>query len=225
MRRIVVEMYGAELARHMLNNPAFRRMKELEVLQLLRYDDREAAMICRLVLKDARGRVEDCFNGAPTPTKVELLGKELEGEKTVVGEQGYIVLLRRAIERRFLFGEIIGQGSGYIQVPLYYKDGKLTFTLVGSQTQLKSILRSVEKRGFHYRVISLKDASFSSDSLLKSLTEKQQRVLLKAYRMGYYDVPRRATSAEVANSLHLSDGTVAEHLRKAEKRLLSGMLD
>jgi DNA-binding CsgD family transcriptional regulator len=225
MRRIVVEMYGAELERSLHKNPAFRRMRELEVLRILRYDEHEATIICRIALKDPRERVEDCFNGAATPTKVVILGKEMEGETDVIGEQGSIVLLRRAIERRFLFGEIIGSGSGYLQVPLSYKDGRLTFTLVGSQTQLKSILRGVEKRGFQYRVVSLKEAGFDSDSLLGSLTKKQQRVLLTAYRMGYYDVPRRTNSAEVARSLHLSDGTVVEHLRKAEKRLLSGILE
>jgi hypothetical protein len=225
MRRIVVEMYGAELARSLRKNPAFGRIREIEVLRILRYDEHEATIICRIALKDPRGRVEECFDGAPTPTKVVLLGTEMEREKAVMAEQGSIVLLRRAMERWFLFGEIIGTGSGYIQAPLSYKGGKLTFTLMGSPAELKSILRSVEKRGYQYRVVSLKEARFDSDSLLRSLTKKQHGVLLAAYRLGYYDVPRRSTSAEIAKSLHLSDGTVVEHLRKAEKRLLSGILD
>ncbi|MGI0130288.1 MAG: helix-turn-helix domain-containing protein, partial [Thermoplasmata archaeon] len=39
-----------------------------------------------------------------------------------------------------------------------------------------------------------------------------------------YDVPRRADSVRVARSLDLDKSTVAEHLGKAERRLLTHVL-
>ena len=39
--------------------------------------------------------------------------------------------------------------------------------------------------------------------------------------MGYYDVPRDATAKEVASEVGLDDSTVSEHLRRAERNLVS----
>jgi len=59
---------------------------------------------------------------------------------------------------------------------------------------------------------------------MTSLTEKQRRILMSAYKMGYYDVPRRTDSEMVAKALELDKSTVVEHLRKAEKRLLKQVI-
>jgi DNA-binding NarL/FixJ family response regulator len=52
------------------------------------------------------------------------------------------------------------------------------------------------------------------------LTERQREILAAAVAAGYYRTPREATHADVAQSLDLSAGTVGEHLRKIEARVL-----
>ena len=98
-------------------------------------------------------------------------------------------------------------------------------TFLGSARQVKAFLVSVEKRGLHYKVVSLSDASFSPNSLLGGLTEKQGKTIALAYELGYYDVPRRITSEELAVKANLGSSTVVEHLRKAKKRLLAQILN
>lgn len=49
-----------------------------------------------------------------------------------------------------------------------------------------------------------------------ALTERQREVLAAAVDLGYYDVPREATLAEVADELDIAGSTVSTHLRKAE---------
>ncbi len=44
------------------------------------------------------------------------------------------------------------------------------------------------------KVVSLMDAKFSPSSPLQRLTEKQRDVLIKAYKLGYYDRPRKISS-------------------------------
>lgn len=63
----------------------------------------------------------------------------------------------------------------------------------------------------------------SRNSLLSSLTTRQREVLETAIREGYYDIPRGATHEDLAVELDCSAGTVGEHLRKIESRVLSSL--
>ena len=47
------------------------------------------------------------------------------------------------------------------------------------------------------------------------LSEPQREALTLAVRMGYYDIPRGCTTAELANELGISDQAVTERLRRA----------
>ena len=52
------------------------------------------------------------------------------------------------------------------------------------------------------------------------LTEEQERVLAKAYLMGYYEYPRRANLKDLARELGVSVSTVAETLRRIERKMV-----
>ncbi len=47
------------------------------------------------------------------------------------------------------------------------------------------------------------------------LSEPQREALMLAVRMGYYDIPRGCTTAELADELGISDQAVTERLRRA----------
>lgn len=62
------------------------------------------------------------------------------------------------------------------------------------------------------------------DDPLAALTDRQEEVLRTAVRTGYYEVPRGATTSEVASELELDPSTVTEHLQRAERALLTRLL-
>lgn len=57
------------------------------------------------------------------------------------------------------------------------------------------------------------------------LTDRQCAAIEAAYAAGYYDSPRSATAREVADGLGISQSTLSEHLRVAERKLLSAVFD
>lgn len=59
------------------------------------------------------------------------------------------------------------------------------------------------------------------DAVTRLLTPRQHEVLLLAYTNGYYDWPRGKTGEELADELDVTYATFSEHLRKAERKLVS----
>jgi predicted DNA binding protein len=76
-----------------------------------------------------------------------------------------------------------------------------------------------------FKVLSLTNARSASESTLNVLTEKQCTVLTNAYKLGYYDLPRRIDSEQLARRLNLSRATLVVHCRKAEKRVLAEIME
>jgi len=222
MRRVVVELYGPELQRRVEASFPLRLLDSFEVLHMLRHDDHEFAGVCRITPKDPRMRVEDCFRDDPVTTEVQVLQR---------GRHSSIALVRRLPENLrpgprtplLLGGEVTKPGAGYLLGPLGYREGTIRFSFVGTHSQLREFLDQAKKLGHRFRVVALGAASFG-ESPLDRLTEKQRLVLRTAHRLGYYEVPRKIESRQVARALGLEAATVVEHLRKAEKRLLDSLL-
>jgi len=53
------------------------------------------------------------------------------------------------------------------------------------------------------------------------LTARQREVLVRAYELGYFDIPRRQTMAALAEDLDLSSQAVSERLRRAYRTLVA----
>jgi len=49
-------------------------------------------------------------------------------------------------------------------------------------------------------------------------------VILSAFNLGYYDVPRRVDSQELAKRLSIREQSLVMHRRKAERRLLAALV-
>jgi predicted DNA binding protein len=63
----------------------------------------------------------------------------------------------------------------------------------------------------------------STSRLFGGLTKKQAQALVFALENGYYQVPKRVTTEEMASKLRLPRTTYEEHLRKAEGKVLRSM--
>ena len=84
------------------------------------------------------------------------------------------------------------------------REGKVRLTFLGSSFQIGKILEEVQRRGRRYRIVSVIDAKFSLDSPLNVLTQKQREVLIAAYKLGYYNLPRKITSEQLAKKTQSS---------------------
>jgi predicted DNA binding protein len=104
--------------------------------------------------------------------------------------------------------------------------------LAFQQKDIKNLFDHLEKLGT-LRIIfrraldsaPVKDTFIiSPDSLLGKLTKKQAFAMLTALYQGYYDIPKKVSTEEIAKTLGLPRTTFEEHLRKAESKALRGMM-
>lgn len=55
----------------------------------------------------------------------------------------------------------------------------------------------------------------------REMTDAQREALVTAHEMGYFDMPRTATMAEVADELGVSSASISERLRRAQNHLIT----
>jgi hypothetical protein len=215
MRRLVLEVFEKELTKVGLELPQFQKIKSLEFLYFLRQDHEEFAAVAQVAFKDLTSKVEDLL----------LDGFLVEAQTLEKNKNGVYTVFMRGGPSLSSVLSFVGVESGYLFPPLGIGEGKIKFSYLGNEAQVKNFLEKINAIGIRYRVVLLSDASFSPISPLSQLTEKQREVLLAAYKLGYYDIPRKITSQELAERLCLVDSTVVEHLRKAEQRLMTRLLE
>jgi predicted DNA binding protein len=220
MRRLVVEFPLEELAKSEEGSSSrLTKVKSFVMLQILKMLPGELAAIVRVEMKDQSGKIEDLFPVRPD-SKIETELLQQENDRTSV----YFIRFKANVPPKA--SELDPFGSmPYFSTPFEFRNGRAKLAFLGNAKQIKKHLEYLERhaRG-RYKVVSLTDARFSPNSPIARLTEKQRRVLITAYKLGYYDLPRRIGSEELARKLNLVKSTFVAHRRKAERRLLTEML-
>lgn len=212
MRRLVLLTPRSELGRFE-GLPDLSAIEWFRVIHQLRFDRRSITGICEVKFQSPAS-TPDRMAGHAGLEKVETLTKHEDGSYLAYFEGRPTVGWAR-----------LATSLGVHLIPpfeLTPKNWKLS--VIGTVSQLRRFLGELRRLRIHYRVQSIGEADLGSRSVLGILTARQRDVLVAAHRIGYYDLPRRGDSAQVARVLHLGKSTTVEHLRKAEKRLIDRVL-
>jgi HTH DNA binding domain len=216
MRRLVIEIPIEEMTGGDAGSP-LRMIETAEIVHMFKQERGEFEAIVRVVFKDPNMKIENLFPGVDG--EYQLLNEDAKS-----GVRTYFVKVkaRHPTRRVFTLGEVSG---GYISLPFEIMEGKVRMNFIGSPQEVKKFTRLIDKSWPSYRVISLTDAKFSPDSPLGCPTEKQRGVLLTAFNLGYYDLPRRIDSRELAKRLNIRGSALIAHRRKAERRILAKIIN
>ncbi|MCU0861331.1 MAG: helix-turn-helix domain-containing protein [Methanomassiliicoccales archaeon] len=127
---------------------------------------------------------------------------------------------------------IDGAGA-WTEEPVIYKGGWEHYRVIAHQReQIATMMRLLNEMGARVELQSLKplklkgvaeDLVLASSSVLAGLTDRQVQALAQACNQGYFQEPSRTDLDSLARRAGLSRSTYAEHLRKAESKLLSNL--
>ena len=193
------------------------KVEVLEALRCFKCDTEGLAIICRIKLKDNNMNIQDLLIGKGLLTNIELLYKEKD-ESVVVFIDGRSCVPKPP-------KDIKPPKMLMAHPPDFLDVDRMKVEMIGKENEIKKLLHYTNKWGDNsFKILGLTSIDTKGASLLSKLTQRQRQMLLTAYALGYYDVPRRISSDELSVHLNLDKSTIVEHLRKAERKLIGSII-
>ena len=104
--------------------------------------------------------------------------------------------------------------------PMEYTDsGGLRVTMLGEDKKIREAIAEIPD-GIQILLEGIGEYHSDMRQLASLLTDRQQELLELAIEEGYYEMPRRATLSDLAEQVDITSGTVGEHLRKIESKVI-----
>jgi hypothetical protein len=138
---------------------------------------------------------------------------------TIIANESYPFILGLVLRREAIPNRIVLQGSKFEVV-----------VTVRNWEQFRSLADDLEESLGSFELQSVNqienpgeplDSGRITELLTTKLSHEQLAVLETAYDMGYFDVPRTASTVDIAEKLNVSQSTVSERLRVAERNLFT----
>jgi methylated-DNA-[protein]-cysteine S-methyltransferase len=151
------------------------------------------------------------------------VGGDLEGADAA---DGLSFLVHGELPERRLV-DAIERAGGVVLPPLRWRAGEVRVDALQLRVGLGEAVRAAcpEARVVRKRTTEGDPASelLREGALLPAMTRKQGEAILAALDAGYYDVPRKVTTLEVAQRLGVARSTFEEHLKRAEGQFVAGL--
>lgn len=124
---------------------------------------------------------------------------------------------------RALF-ETVTRGGVVVVPPIRYRaDGRVELSAFGPAAAIQRTVDAVEPP-VEVTIEEIGGLSALPAAAETRLTDRQREALDAALACGYYEVPREASHEDVAAAIGCAPSTAAEHLRKAEAKLVRAAL-
>lgn len=115
----------------------------------------------------------------------------------------------------------------FLLKPIVHKEGKEEWYFGAWEKEIIAEMFNTFKKYFHVDVLSIKETDFTDifiPHIMPKMTDKQKDALRLALREGYYNYPRKVDLGTLSKITKISKVTFQEHLRKAESKILPGIL-
>lgn len=92
-------------------------------------------------------------------------------------------------------------------------------------SMLEERYREVDIRAQHSRERAFRTRDEFRAAFEQELTDRQREIVRTAYHSGFFEAPRESTGDDIANQLDVSQPTVTEHIRTAERELFTVLFE
>ena len=115
-----------------------------------------------------------------------------------------------------LICNLLNEADCFLDSAASQPDGKMAWTVIAPRSDnIGRLIARLREMGCEVEMLNLRDQEEDGP-----LTFHQEKVLRAAYDMGYYDIPRSITLADLSDKLGIARSTIDVVLRRAERRLI-----
>ncbi len=215
MRKVTIEIELNEAARE-ARRSTFEHIHSYEVLEVLKMDYEQALFVD---LIECRTREDVSIHDLERIGNMEILSViKSEGDRHTCLVRG-----REEGETRENYGEL--DLDLIFTTPSFQSVDRIVLSFIGAEENLRRFLAILREFSIgKIKNLTFKRAAYQRKDLLSVLTDRQREVMVAAYRHGYYDLPKGISSVRLSERVALSKPTMLEHLRKAERRILTEIM-
>ncbi|WP_152042587.1 helix-turn-helix domain-containing protein [Salinigranum salinum] len=158
--------------------------------------------------------------------RVATIPEVVDHEVVRAGDDAFYAYVRDATTEALgdLFGPITRGGLIVVPPIRYHADGTVSVSLFGPDAEVQAAVESLPDP-VDVSIEAVGGLRTVAATVETHLTERQREALAAAVDLGYYEIPREATHEDVAGAIDCAPSTAAEHLRKAESRLVSSVFE
>ena len=198
-------------------------LQRSKVLHMLQFDTKGYVFICTLSIEHWNELRDSPMEMKLTrKISVKNLGKEKSGSilLQVTGRWlGRGEKLDPRQKKAFEFFKSMERSPIYGLDTPEITDRGIVFKVAAEADRISQLLNGLRLANVPVTVEKLGRFRARNESVLDTLTIQQSRVLRLAHIMGYYDIPRKTSTSDLAQVLVMQKATVGEHLRRAEKHV------
>lgn len=213
MRKVTVVLDTASVRRF---GPKgfFDAIDRIEGRQLIRFDPKEGVKVALVDIIMKPGHSLDELPWPKNAKVVDVLRRE--GDR-------YTCIIKAVAEGRMRKLFALFDFDIIVVPPVLVDRENIVVAFMSDDERLRRYVAVIKMLGV-VKEVRVSEFAPPEQGALSALTERQREVVTTAKRLGYYDVPRRASTKDVAKELGISKATAVEHIRKAELRLIENVL-
>ncbi len=215
MRQVIIELEPYEETKA-ASASTFTHIHSYEVLEVLKMDHEEGLYVDLIECHTKEGVSIDDLR---TIGDMEVLSViRSEGDRHTCLVRGH-----ESDDTKNMFKE--AELDLIYTTPSIISEDRITVSFIGAQKDLMTFVELVKEYVGKITNMTFKRAVYQKKDVISVLTDKQREVMVAAYRHGYYDLPKRISSESLSGKVNISKPTLLEHLRKAERRIFTEIME
>lgn len=155
---------------------------------------------------------------------IDAIPEMLDHDLTPIGDDRFYAYLRPETNPviRDLLSTLTRDGL-IIALSVVYRNGSVRVELIGTANVLQAAIDDLPD-GIRTDVTQVGEYTTDRESFASALSDRQREAVETGLSLGYYEIPRQATHADIAARMGCAPNTASEHLQKAESKLIAAVM-
>jgi hypothetical protein len=113
-----------------------------------------------------------------------------------------------------------------MNAPIVSDNNMLTVSFIIDDSKMDKLQAEFQRLGTHCKVLSISTkVPPNLDNVFMLLTERQREIIFYAVENGYYEIPRKINTDDLAKKFGMTQSALSEHLRKIERLVFNTLFN